>query len=104
MRLGRSVKASWRARCWMRASAWRCSVISSWVETQPPSFIGWCCIRIVRLLSSWTFLPYSRREMTSRRQAIYSSLVPPVDMPSSNRCARISSSWLPGFSNSIGRL
>ena len=50
VRLGSSVSASCRARCWMRASCWRCSVMSSWVDTNPPSFIGWCCIMMVRLL------------------------------------------------------
>ena len=81
----KSVNASCRARWRMRASFCFCSVMSSWVDTQPPSFIGWCCIMMVRPLSSCTFLPNSRRAMTSCRQAIYSSREPPVSMPWSNR-------------------
>ena len=33
---------------------------------------------MVRPLSSWTFLPYSPRAITSRRQAMYSSRVTPA--------------------------
>ena len=37
---GRSARRGGRGG-WTRASFWRCSVMSSWVATQPPSAIGW---------------------------------------------------------------
>ena len=47
-RLGNAVSASWCAKRSICATARRRSVMSSWVETQPPSGIGSWWIAIVR--------------------------------------------------------
>ena len=90
-RLARSVSASWCAMCSILISDRRCSVMSSWVATQPRSGIGrWRILKVRPLRSSTMLSVASADTATLVRQCRYSSRDIAGKLPASNRMSTIS--------------